>query len=521
MLPSGALRVRVYAGIDPVTKTRHDLTEIIPPGPRAEAEAEVARIRMLNEIHERRNPRTRATLAQLVDRHLAQAELEPSTLDGYQGYVRKHIMPFLGELKVGDLDADVLDSFYAELKRCRDHCSSSKSIDHRTPKVHDCDHRCRQHVCKPLSSSAIRQIHWILSGALRRAVRWKWIATNPASSAEPPGQPAGNPRPPSAKDAVRLVNEAWRDPDWGTLVWLTMVTGLRRGELCGLRWRNLDLETGVIHLEKSIGQRGSKTWEKDTKTHQDRRIFLDPDTVALLRDHRSRFEARAVALGISLSDDSFVFSLAPDGATHLKPDSVTSRYNGMARRLKIKTTIQNLRHYSATELIAAGVDIRTVAGRLGHGGGGTTTLRAYAAWVSEADQRAARVLAGRMPSPPKPTVIEIPDEAEDAPYRSIARELHQKIVDGDLPAGSPLPAIKKLAMEHGVAVGTAQRAVALLGEWGLVEVMSGRRTLVRNVLPQADDANDSPAQDVAGPVESAPSEPGSATLQPLALGRVS
>ncbi|HZA72169.1 MAG TPA: tyrosine-type recombinase/integrase, partial [Propionibacteriaceae bacterium] len=71
-----------------------------------------------------------------------------------------------------------------------------------------------------------------------------------------------------------------------------------------------------------------------------------------------------------------------------------------ARRLGITTSIHKLRHYSATELIAAGVDIRTVAGRLGHGGGGGTTLRTYTAWVSESDQRTASKLAPRMPTRP-------------------------------------------------------------------------------------------------------------------------
>lgn len=61
------------------------------------------------------------------------------------------------------------------------------------------------------------------------------------------------------------------------------------------------------------------------------------------------------------------------------------------------------RHYSATELVTAGVDIRTVAGRIGHGGGGTTTLRVYAAWVPESDKRAASLLAQRMPRPGRPT----------------------------------------------------------------------------------------------------------------------
>jgi site-specific recombinase XerD len=74
----------------------------------------------------------------------------------------------------------------------------------------------------------------------------------------------------------------------------------------------------------------------------------------------------------------------------------------MASRVGLDTHLHALRHYSATELITAGIDIRTVAGRLGHAGGGTTTLRVYAAWVAEADQRAAAALGLRMPPRPKP-----------------------------------------------------------------------------------------------------------------------
>jgi integrase len=84
----------------------------------------------------------------------------------------------------------------------------------------------------------------------------------------------------------------------------------------------------------------------------------------------------------------------------MTPDSVTQRYDRMVTRLGIDTTLHKLRHYSATELIAAGVDPRTVAGRLGHGGGGTTTLKTYTAWVAEADQRAASTFSARMPPRP-------------------------------------------------------------------------------------------------------------------------
>ena len=76
---------------------------------------------------------------------------------------------------------------------------------------------------------------------------------------------------------------------------------------------------------------------------------------------------------------------------------MSSRYKDMADRLGIDTHIHALRHYSATELLTAGIDLRTVAGRLGHGGGGATTLRVYAAWVAASDRKAAEILGSRMP----------------------------------------------------------------------------------------------------------------------------
>ena len=79
------------------------------------------------------------------------------------------------------------------------------------------------------------------------------------------------------------------------------------------------------------------------------------------------------------------------------PHGVSSRYRDMAARLGINTHIHALRHYSATELLSAGIDLRTVAGRLGHGGGGATTLRVYAAWVAASDRKAAEILGSRMP----------------------------------------------------------------------------------------------------------------------------
>jgi integrase len=157
----------VYAGEDALTGKRHNLIEIIPPGPKAATLAEAARIRMLSQVDERRNPRTSATLDQLLDRHLETLDAGRTTRRMYATYLEKHVRPFVGRLKTGAVDAEVLDSLYAELRRCRIHCADGRGVDHRTPREHVCDDRCRRHICRPLSPTTIRHIHFVLRGAYR------------------------------------------------------------------------------------------------------------------------------------------------------------------------------------------------------------------------------------------------------------------------------------------------------------------------------------------------------------------
>lgn len=181
------MRVRVYAGTDPVSKRRHYLKELVKPGPKAAREAELVRNRLLSQVAEKRNPRTSATVDQLLERYLDQFDGAPSTLNLYRSYIRSHISPFLGHLTVGALDADVLDSFYCELRRCRDHCSGRRSIQHCSEGEHECDERCGPHHCQPLGATTIRHMHFVLSGAYKRAVRWRWVSVSPIDQAEPPG----------------------------------------------------------------------------------------------------------------------------------------------------------------------------------------------------------------------------------------------------------------------------------------------------------------------------------------------
>ena len=320
----------------------------------------------------------------------------------------------------------------------------------------------------------------MLNGAFARAVRWRWLGVNPVQQAHAPPQPRPEPDPPTALQAARIVEEAWSDPAWGMLVWLAMTTGARRGELCALRWRRLDFVTGVLDIRSALAQVGKRVWEKDTKTHQRRRIVLDPQTLALMRAYLQHCAQQAATLGLELSEDGYVFSSAPDHSTPLKPDTVTQRFSRMCTRLGLQLHIHHLRHYSATELIAAGVDVRTVAGRLGHSGGGSTTLRVYSAWVAEADQRAAVALGARLPELPSPVgepggTVALPAPAARAtdphsPYRRIAADLRAAIRCGAYAPGDQLPTVASLAERYGVAVGTAHRALAVVSEAGEVIV---------------------------------------------------
>lgn len=394
-----SLRVVYYAGQDPVTGKRSYLRETIKGTDKAardRADDKLAEFR--TQVSKQQSATTSVPFGQAVDEWLRTSEVEDSTRAGYVNYITRYIKPVLGKVPTNKMNARTLESFYAEVRRCRDRCNAKPFIEkHAEEGEHDCAAvECRAHKCKPLARSTVRQIHSINSGTLSLAERWGWINSNPAKVAKRPKAKAPEPDPPSPAEAARLVDAAFdMDEDWGTLVWLVMTTGVRRGELCGLRFSRIDLDGEVINI--------SRNWvngkEKDTKTHQSRRLALDSETVTLLRDHKKRVQQQVERLGQVFTDDLFVFTSlnTPDHRTPYSPNAVTQRYKDMSIRLKIKTHLHALRHYSATELLTAGIDLRTVAGRLGHGGGGATTLRVYAAWVAASDRKAAEILGSRMP----------------------------------------------------------------------------------------------------------------------------
>ena len=458
-LPSGSFQAIVYAGKDPLTgKERYERETAA-----TFQAAEVVLTRLQARVDEDRHPKSDLTVRQAIEQWLEVAELEDTTRDRYDDLIRIYIDPALGAMRAAKLDAELLERWYARLQRCRSACEGRRRVGH---------------LCRPLSSSTVRKIHFILSAALGRAVRWDHIAVNKAHLAEAPRPAATEPDPPTTAEAARLLGEAWAaDPDWGLLLWLTMVTGSRRGEVSALRWHHVDFDGALLTLHRSNAQPRSGLKEKETKARQQRRVTIDPQTVALLTAHRAECERRCAALGVELDPAAYLFSPAPDGSTPWPPRSLTLRYGRLARKLKLRSTrLHSLRHYSATELIAAGTDIRTVAGRLGHGSGGATTLKIYAAWVDEAGQRAASTMAGIMPA----VVAPAPRPAR-GPYEVIAGKLRQQFQEGRLSQGDLVPTTTELAATHGVSIATSHRAIALLHAEGLIDVSRGRRAVVKAV----------------------------------------
>lgn len=360
---AGVWELRLDLGRDPITGRRRQLSRSVRGGKR-EAQSQ------LNQLlaDESRGDQTGSAVRvrDLLERWLdmATGELSPTTIRRYRGLIDVHILPAMGDRALHKIRAGDLDEFYLGLLRR-----------------------------KGLAPATVRQVHAVLRRALGQAERWGWIAKNPATNATPPSVRRARIAPPSPSDLLRLIQMAEdRDPDFGTFLRLCAATGARRGELCALRWSSLDVGSSALTIERSIIEVPGGLLEKDTKTHSARRISLDPGTLASLLAHRAAMTARAQVAEVELKDAAYIFSLEPDGSRPWAPDRVTKQFVSLRTRAGMDSVrLHDLRHFAATRLLAAGVPIRTVSGRLGHANA-ATTLGVYAHFLEESDQSAAAVM---------------------------------------------------------------------------------------------------------------------------------
>jgi integrase len=370
-------RVIVYAGRDPITGRKRQKSVSVA----SRAEAKQAEARLITEVGagQHRGSSNR-TVAELVERWLEWRQsvrpISPTTVATYRGYIDRAIRPTLGKLQLSRLDAATLDAFYAHLRK-----QGGKGG-------------------RPMAASSVHQVHAILSGALNRAVVWGWVAHNPARLATPPSIERTDLQPPAVEDAARLLAVALaEDPELGLFLRLAVVLGARRGELCALRWSDVDLDRGEVLIAGGIVRvPGESLVDKATKTHAKRRVALGADTVELLRAHRLAQAKNALAFGTTLAPDAYVFSHVSDGSTPTNPDGMTHRFRRLARRLGVRCRLHDLRHFMVTQLVAGGVDWRTVAGRAGHADG-HMTLSTYAHFQQAQDRQAAEFMDRLLAAP--------------------------------------------------------------------------------------------------------------------------
>ena len=301
--------------------------------------------------------------------------------------INKTIKPALGNVRLDRLSARQLDAFYRSLQE------------------------------KGLSGSSIHQHHSILHASLGRAVKWGLIAANPADRATAPRPARSTATAPEVAEVQKLIAEAEADGDHvlATAIALAAVTGARRGELCALRWSDVDSGRRVLTVSRSLTVLAASATEGPTKTHQRRDIAIDPALASLLAARRGQQESYAGLAGVELVDDAYVLSRSSDGSAPCLPDGLSLAYARLAKRLGIVTHFHELRHFSATTAIAQGVDVRTVAGRLGHADP-SLTLRVYAHALEARDRQLADILGRTVLGPvdhgPKLDEADPPSPAE-------------------------------------------------------------------------------------------------------------
>src|SRR4029450_4738410 len=164
----GKYRAIVSAGTDPPTGKRRFLKKACD----TEKQAQVESTKLLNQVDEQRHPPAKILVRQLIQKWFDVEDHEDSTRERYVGLNRKYIDPVFGSMQAAKLDAELLETFYASLRKCRQLCAEKRVG--------------AGHECRPLSSSSIRQIHFILRGAGDRGVRGGYLGVNPAALAEAP-----------------------------------------------------------------------------------------------------------------------------------------------------------------------------------------------------------------------------------------------------------------------------------------------------------------------------------------------
>jgi integrase len=350
----GTWRLRVFAE-DPISGRHRQVSKTIHTKTRPSQkylDAQMAKFK--GEVDKRSGSGRLATLGRVLDDWLAELEREGrarSTLETYRSHIKKWIRPALGKVTLEKMTPERIRAFMGSLEG---------------------------------SPRTQRLTHAILRGALAFAVANDWMPSNPASKVRPPRVAMASDTSLTPEKVGQLIVAAQaKSPVMGVAILLAAVTGLRRGELCGLRWDDVDWKAETIKVERAWvpGEGGQHLTE--TKTHRRRTISVAGDTAKVLRAWRATQEAEWGEVGEWLLSEA-------GGKIPLRAKQVTEVFGRLADRVGVDAHLHDLRHFAQTQLIGAGVDVKTVAARGGHTP--QVLLETYTHGIAERDADAAITL---------------------------------------------------------------------------------------------------------------------------------
>lgn len=311
------------------------------------------------------------TMRWLPTRRMAVRE---STYASYRGLVERHVIPELGHIPIQQLSPDRLDRFYADL------------------------------VAKMLSAKTVRNIHVLVHRALRDAVRKNLIPRNVADAADPPKLNRAN------RDEMKTWNpgplraffEGIAEHRLAAAYILAATTGMRRGEVLGVRWRDIDFEARRLHVRQTVlSVEYRLTYGRPKTLRGERKIALDLETVRILAEHRAAQDHERGLIGDGYADNDLVFAREDGNPIH--PDYFSQTFDRTVKRLKLpKIRLHDLRHTHATLGLAAGIHVKVMSDRLGHATTAFTQdiyMHAIPALEEEAADQIAGLVFGTEPEP--------------------------------------------------------------------------------------------------------------------------
>lgn len=254
-----------------------------------------------------------------------------------------------------------------------------------------------------LSGNSARHYHRLLSSVFNTAVRWQLLQENPCARVDPPKVETPEVQYLDESGIAKLLAALPDAPtQYSVLVQLALFTGCRRGELCGLRWSDIDLPAGLLAVNRTLEPvEGKGLLFSTPKTKKSCRVIkLDENAVQLLRDYQQWQLREKLRIGSKWVRKVRIFGKAVDNdllftkwdGQPIDPNSVTSWFPRFLREHDLPPVrFHSLRHSNAALLIAAHVPVTTVAGRLGHAQVSTTT-NIYAGFIRSSDARAADAL---------------------------------------------------------------------------------------------------------------------------------